>query len=87
MRDALSHIDSKTQSAFIKDRSISDNILLAHELVYNYHRVGDSPRNAIKIGLFKAFDSLNWDFIVNLLTIVGFPSIFLDWVKGCITSP
>lgn len=46
-----------------------------------------SPRSAIKIDLFKAFDSLNWDFIINMLIAAGFPSIFIDWVKGCITSP
>lgn len=74
------------QAAFISRRSISDNILLIHELVCNYHRTGVSPRAAIKIDLHKAFDSLNWDFIVNLLSAKGFLSTFITWIRRCIVS-
>ncbi|PKI77742.1 hypothetical protein CRG98_001866 [Punica granatum] len=68
-------------------RKISDNVLLAHKLVRNYHRQGITPRCAIKIDLMKAFDSLNWDFLLNSLEAMGFPLGFLRWIKGCITSP
>ena len=50
---------SKNQSAFIPRRRITDNVLLAQELVRRYARKTLSPRHAIKVDLQKAFDSLN----------------------------
>ncbi|WCJ29361.1 DNAse I-like superfamily protein [Euphorbia peplus] len=51
------------QSAFILGRSIADNILLAHELIRNYHRVSEGKSCAMKIDLKKAYDSIDWDYI------------------------
>lgn len=87
MKGVLPDVISLNQTAFVQGRRISDNVLLAHELVRNYHRQGITPRCAIKIDLMKAFDSLNWDFILNCLKVMGFPLSFLRWIKGCITSP
>lgn len=86
LREVLPLLISSNQAAFVRGRSISDNLLLAHELVHNYHRAAISPRSAIKIDLHKAFDSINWDFIINLLEAAGFPPIFINWIKGCITT-
>lgn len=41
----------------------------------------------MKIDLFKAFGSLNWDFIFNLLQAAGFSLTYIKWIKSCITSP
>ncbi|XP_059639650.1 uncharacterized protein LOC132282031 [Cornus florida] len=35
----------------------------------------------------KAFDSVGWEFLLNSLILFGFPSLFLGWIKACITSP
>lgn len=87
MRIVLPELISPNQVAFVAGRSISDNILLAHELVQNYHRSGVSPRSAIKIDLYKVFDSLDWQFILNLLQVVGSLEKFIHWIKGCLCSP
>ena len=42
---------------------------------------------SIKIDLQKAFDSLNWEFILNVLTVLQFPNMFIDWIRACITTP
>lgn len=72
--------------ASIQERRISDKILLAQELVRNYYRSDISPRCVIKIDLMKAFDSLNWNFLIHLLEAAEFPFTFINWVKSCITS-
>jgi hypothetical protein len=41
----------------------------------------------MKIDLMKAYDSVNWDFIIHCLSCFGFPLRFINWVKECITSP
>lgn len=62
IHNALPHLISQNQAAFIRGRSISDNILLAHELVHNYHWTGISLRSVVKIDLHKAFDSFGLAF-------------------------
>ncbi|XP_039025941.1 uncharacterized protein LOC120159418 [Hibiscus syriacus] len=52
-------IISVSQSAFVKGRSITDNTLLAQEIIKGYSRRNLSPRCAIKIDLQKAFDSIS----------------------------
>lgn len=65
------------QSAFISGRGISDNILLAQELVCGYARSTLSARCAVKVDFKKAFDSLDWDFILKVLTALKFPDGFV----------
>ena len=57
----------KKQNAFVVGRSITDNVLLAQELVKGYSRATLSPRCCIKIDLQKAFDTLDWNFIIEVL--------------------
>ena len=54
MQVTLPLVIGPTQSAFIKGRSIVDNVLLMHELIRNYHRNTGSPKCAVKIDLMKA---------------------------------
>ena len=75
----------RSQSAFIHGRSIADNILMAQELVRGYGRSKISPRCAIKVDLQKAFDTLSWDFILAVLSVMKFPDVFIRWIKGCLT--
>lgn len=51
LRLALPDIISKSQATFVPGRKIGDNILLAQELLRNYHRSAGPPRCAIKIDL------------------------------------
>lgn len=76
-----------SQSAFIKGRYISDNILLAQELCRVYNRGTGTAKCALKIDLHKAFDSLSWDFLINVLGQMNFPQRFVSWIRACITTP
>jgi hypothetical protein len=74
----LSDLVSLNQSAFIPSRSISENVLLAQEIVRDYHKEKGSPRCTLKIDLMKAYDSINWDFMIYSLHCFGFPNKFLS---------
>lgn len=50
------------QSAFVSERLLIENILLATEIVKDYHKESISSRCAIKIDISKAFDSVQWSF-------------------------
>ncbi|CAN1154621.1 Transposon TX1 uncharacterized 149 kDa protein [Linum perenne] len=82
----LPKLISPSQSAFIKGRLISDNILLAHELVNSYHKKQVPPRCVIKIDLTKAFDSVCWVTLLNVMIALGFPCKFVSWIKVCLST-
>ena len=82
----LPDIIDRSQSAFIKGRSISDNILLAQELFRGYDRETGTSKCAFKLDLHKAFDSVDWRFIIALLVKFKFPPIFMNWIKTCIST-
>ena len=83
----LNDLVSLNQFAFIPSRSISENVLLAQELVRNYHKEKGEPCCTLKIDLMKAYDSVNWEFMIHCLHCFGFLVKFLSWIKECITSP
>ncbi|XP_055962303.1 uncharacterized protein LOC130015686 [Mercurialis annua] len=85
MSSILSRIVSSSQSAFVPGRSIADNILLAHELVRNYHRQ-NGRSCAMKVDLQKAYDTVEWDFIEEVLLGLRFERRFIKLIMECIKS-
>ena len=87
MKGLLPQLVSSAQSAFIPGRSIADNILLAQEILRNYHKPSTQPRSTIKVDILKAYDTVNWQFLLGTLSSMGFPSTFIAWVRKCVTTP
>lgn len=67
LQKVLHEVIDEAQGAFVKDRSMSQNILLSQELMLHYTRANSSPRCTIKLDLHKAYDSMNWSFIEGML--------------------
>lgn len=53
----------------------------------DYHKEHISPRCAVKIDISKTFDSVQWEFVLNILSALNFPDIFIYWIRLCITTP
>ena len=51
LKTVIGHLVNKAQSAFVKGRFMSSNILLAHELVKHYGRKHVSPRAILNVDL------------------------------------
>lgn len=60
--------------------------MLAQLICRGYHLQNGPPRCAIKLDVHKAFDSLNWGFLFTALERMGFPRIFIQWLRKCISS-
>jgi len=82
----LSSLVDQAQSAFIQGRNMVDNIHLAQELLSKYNRKRVSPRWLAKVDIRKAYDSVCWKFMKEVLAGLGFPSTFIGWVMECISS-
>ena len=68
---------SSNQSTFVKDRLLMENVLLAYELVKNYHKDSVSARCAVKIDISKAFDLVQWYFMLSILSEMNLPEKFI----------
>ena len=60
------------QSAFVPGRLIQDNLLITQELLKGYGRKQGPHRCAIKIDIAKAYDTVNWGFLKQILIHFGF---------------
>ena len=40
----------------------------------------------LKVDLKKAFDSIHWDFLEDLLKALHFPHIFTKWIMACVSN-
>ncbi|KAI9174132.1 hypothetical protein LWI28_012433 [Acer negundo] len=87
IKPCLPDIISPSQSAFVAGRSIGDNILLAQELMRNYHTDIGCPRLALKVDLMKAFDMVDWGFLLETLAAFHFQPRVIKWIKACLTTP
>lgn len=85
-KDFLPYLISENQSAFIPGRNTGENILLAHELIRDFKKVG-KPKMCIKIDLHKTYDRTYREFICYMLHVMSFPTSFIDLIYACISSP
>ncbi|KAL2247317.1 UNVERIFIED_CONTAM: hypothetical protein Sindi_2584000 [Sesamum indicum] len=60
----LDKVISPCQAAFVPGRSIGDNIMLAQELFSGYNQSRLPHRCTSKVDIRKAYDSVEWDFLV-----------------------
>ena len=79
LKMVLSDIISDSQCAFVPGRMITDNIMVAYELMHYLKRKrhGNSGFAVLKIDISKAYDHLEWGFLHNMMLALGF---FQRWV-------
>lgn len=87
MKPILMECISSNQSAFLKGRSLGENVLLASELIWNYNKSSCLKSLMLKVDIRKALDTVSWDFILKILEAQQFPPLFRTWIRECITSP
>ncbi|KAL0293553.1 UNVERIFIED_CONTAM: hypothetical protein Sradi_6930300 [Sesamum radiatum] len=86
MHLVLEKLIDSCQNAFVPGRSISDNILLAQELLSGYNQKKLPPRCTVKVDLQKAYDMVDWDYLLAVLRLFKFPNRFIMWIEQCITT-
>lgn len=73
MKSVLPYIISKFQSAFIKGRAITDNVILAFEITFHDRKTkGKSGDVALKIDFSKAYDRIDWGFLKLIMLKMRF---------------
>ncbi|XP_010519158.1 PREDICTED: uncharacterized protein LOC104798680 [Tarenaya hassleriana] len=83
----LPWVISGNQVAFQRGRNMMDHIMLASELIQDYHKACAEPSAMFKMDIKKAFDTISWDFILDILKGLALPPVFIGWIRACISSP
>lgn len=86
MAPILPKIIDQAQGPFVEGRNISDNIFLAQELIRGYGRQRSALKCMIMVDLRKAYDTVNWDFLHEVLCGFNFPNQFIKWIMECVTT-
>lgn len=64
---------SEVQSAFVPERSILDNALIAIEVVhFMKSKVGKEGDVALKLDMRKAYDRIDWEYLGDVTLKMGF---------------
>jgi hypothetical protein len=81
----LQEMVSSKQSAFIKGNFIQDKFMLVQQTAWFLHQQ-KQPRILLKLDISKAFDSVAWPFLVEVLQHLGFGLICHDIISGLLAS-
>ncbi|KAA3460126.1 reverse transcriptase [Gossypium australe] len=78
---------SPEQAGFIAGRNISDNVIIAQEVIHSM-RSRKTGKNwmAIKLDLEKAYDRISWEFIHVSLVAAGIPESLRKVIMNAISS-
>lgn len=85
LREVLPEIISPHQTAFISGRQISDNFVATRE-VLQHTAATKNQVVFIQIDLAKAFDTIEWDFLLNVLIARGFPRRWVAWIESILST-
>ena len=82
IKSVLGQVISPVQSAFVEGRQILDDVLIANEAVDTIIRRKESGI-VCKLDIEKAYDHLSWEFLFQVLEMMGFGKRWVSWVKWC----
>lgn len=81
----IGKIISENQSAFLQGRNILDGVVVLNEIIEEARKKKKSVL-IFKTDFSKAFDSVSWSYLIDLMTKMNFPSIWLDWMYTCLST-
>ena len=88
LQEMLPSLILEIQSAFIKNKSTTDNVLIAFEVIHHMSRKkqGRIGVVALKLDISKAYDKVNWSFLKWQMKAMGFCDQWIEWTMLCVKT-
>ncbi|CAL1363270.1 unnamed protein product [Linum trigynum] len=88
LKEVLPQVIGPYQNGFVKGRLISDNVLLAQEVIQflKIKSQGQEKWMALKLDMEKAYDRVEWEFLFAVMKRLGFTDQWLKWVWECVST-
>jgi hypothetical protein len=77
----LQHIIANNQTTFIKKRNIHDSFMFVQQMVRRLHKKKTSAL-FVKLDISKAFDTVNWPYLLGIMTHMGFGVKWKNWIAS-----
>ena len=85
LKRVVGQVVSTAQNAFVEGRQILDAVLIANEAVDAVLKRKEKGL-ICKLDIEKAFDHLQWNFLLGVMEKMGFGRKWLNWIKWCIST-
>ncbi|GJS09389.1 RNA-directed DNA polymerase, eukaryota, partial [Tanacetum coccineum] len=81
----INDLVNEVQSAFIADRQILDGPFLLNEVI-QWCKLRKKQMLIFKVDFEKAYDSVRWDYLDEILRKFGFGDKWCKWIQCCLKS-
>lgn len=87
LKMVLPKLISPFQAAFMPGQTIQDNAILGQEVLHSMKsKRGRKGWCAVKVDMEKAYDHMEWGFILKVLRLFGFHTRWVVWIQQCIST-
>ena len=85
LKKVVGKVVSEAQNTFVEGRQITNASLIANELIDHWQKQKEEGV-ICKLDIEKAFDSINWQFLMKTMRRMGFGPKWTSWIWQCIST-
>ena len=88
LKRVLDAVIDELQSAFVPGRLITNNVLVAFEIMHciDQRKKGKKALMAIKLDMSKAYDKVEWVYLETMMRKMGFHERWSSLIMMCVTT-
>ena len=87
LKSILAEVIDESQSAFVPGRLISDNVLVAFEMMHSIdHRRKEKEAIMVVLDISKAYDRVKWAYLEAMMGRMGFNERWISLIMMCVCT-
>ncbi|XP_058774256.1 uncharacterized protein LOC131648522 [Vicia villosa] len=83
LKEVIGTLVSNNQTAFVSGRNMMDSVLLVNELI-DWSRRKKRSCILLNVDFEKAYDSVSWKYLRDMMMRMGFGDMWMRWMDTCI---
>ncbi|KAK2663529.1 hypothetical protein Ddye_002103 [Dipteronia dyeriana] len=86
LKRVIGSVVGEHQMAFVQDRQLLDSFVVTDEIIHHWKKSKDGGL-VVKLDFEKSYDSLDHNFLDNIISDMGFGEKWREWMISCIFTP